>query len=79
MEELKEALARSESARLKLEEENHLLKGRLEQGEREKRDLDNKYMAEISKREILLTSREKMMNDLEEIRQSRNMHILSDV
>ena len=50
MEELKEALARSESARLKVEEENHLLKGRLEQGEREKRDLFNKYMAEISKR-----------------------------
>ena len=50
MEELKEALARSESARLKVEEENHLLKGRLEQGEREKRDLVNKYMAEISKR-----------------------------
>ena len=50
MEELKEALARSESARLKVEEENHLLKGRLEQEEREKRDLVNKYMAEISKR-----------------------------
>ena len=32
MEDLKEALARSESARLKLEEENRLLKGRLEQG-----------------------------------------------
>ena len=50
MEEMKGALARSESARLKLEEENRLLKGRLEQGEREKRDLVNKYMAEISKR-----------------------------
>ena len=50
MEDLKEALARSESARLKLEEENHLLKDKLEQGEREKRDLVNKYMTEISKR-----------------------------
>ena len=49
MEEMKEALAQSESARLKLEEENHLLKDKLEQGEREKQDLVNKYMEEISK------------------------------
>ena len=48
MEEMKEALTRSES--LKLEEENHLLKDKLEQGEREKQDLVNKYMEEISKR-----------------------------
>ena len=50
MEEMKEALAQSESARLKLEEENHLLKDKLEQGEREKQDLVNKFMEEISKR-----------------------------
>ena len=50
MEEMKEALAQSESARLKLEEENHLLKNKLEQGEREKQDLVNKFMEEISKR-----------------------------
>ena len=35
---------KSKSARLKLEEENRLLKDKLEQGEREKRDLVNKYM-----------------------------------
>ena len=50
MEELKEELARSESARLKLEEEKRLLKSKLEQGEREKQDLVNKYMEEISSR-----------------------------
>ena len=50
MDDLKGALACSESARLKLEEENRLLKDKLEQGEREKRDLVNKYMAEIAKR-----------------------------
>ena len=48
--EMKEALAQSESARLKLEEENHLLKDKLERGEGEKQDLVNKYMEEIAKR-----------------------------
>ena len=41
---------KSKSARLKLEEENRLLKDKLEQGEREKQDLVNKYIAEIGKR-----------------------------
>ena len=50
MEEMKEKLAKSEIARLEMEEENRLLKDKLEQGEREKRDLVNKYMAEIAKR-----------------------------